>query len=84
MFTQLLTNRYSVNISESNSARAIGQGGVPVLLNTFYDWHRADSKNRHINLRKSILSVLKNVTNLSKYKIVSISDRVISVLRCYL
>ncbi len=52
--------------SESNSARAVGQGGVPVLLNMFLDWHRCDSKNRHVTLRKAILQVLKHVTNLSK------------------
>lgn len=54
------------SVSESNGARAVGQGGVPVLLTMFYDWHRADNKNRHINLRKAILSVLKNLTNLRK------------------
>ncbi|XP_064653277.1 cytosolic carboxypeptidase 1-like isoform X2 [Lineus longissimus] len=50
--------------SKSNSARAVGQGGVPILLTMFYDWHRADTKNRHIALRKSILSVLRHIINL--------------------
>ncbi|XP_013413553.1 cytosolic carboxypeptidase 1 isoform X1 [Lingula anatina] len=50
--------------SKSNSARAIGHGGVPMLLNMFSDWHRGDSKNRHIALRKAVLNVLKHITNL--------------------
>ena len=53
-------------VSESNSARAIGYGGVPVLLQMYCDWHKLDTKNRHVSLRKSILNVLKHVTNLSK------------------
>ena len=65
----VLLNELYLNVSESNAARAIGQGGVPVLLNAFYDWHRVDSKNRHVTLRKSVLSVLKNITNLRKYNI---------------
>jgi len=32
----------------------------------FSDWHKADGKNRHVNLRKAILNVLKHLTNLSK------------------
>ncbi|CAH1796187.1 unnamed protein product [Owenia fusiformis] len=50
--------------SKSNSARAIGHGGVPMLMSSFYDWHKVDTKNRHTNLRKSILNILKHITNL--------------------
>ncbi|XP_074650112.1 cytosolic carboxypeptidase 1-like isoform X2 [Tubulanus polymorphus] len=50
--------------SKSNSARAVGQGGVPILLTMFFEWHRSDTKNRHVNLRKAVLMVLKNITNL--------------------
>jgi len=53
-------------VVESNAARAVGLGGVPVLLTMFNEWHKSDSRNRHIALRKSVLSVLKNVTNLSQ------------------
>ena len=56
----------SLMLSESNSARAIGQGGVPVLLTMFFDWHRLDTKNRHLTLRKAVLHVLKHITNLSR------------------
>ena len=59
--------KHSVRVVESNSARAVGHGGVPILLNMFYDWHRSDAKNRHVALRKAILNVLKHCTNLSKY-----------------
>ena len=53
--------------TESNSARLIGMGGVPLLLTHHSDWHQADSKNRYITLRKAILNTLKNITNLSEY-----------------
>jgi hypothetical protein len=54
-------------VSESNSARAIGQGGVPLLLTMYADWHRMDTKNRHVNIRKAILSTLKHITNLREF-----------------
>lgn len=53
-------------MTESNSARLIGMGGVPLLLTHHSDWHQADSKNRYISLRKAILNTLKNITNLSE------------------
>jgi len=51
---------------ESNAARAVGLGGVPVLLTMFHEWYKSDTRNRHIALRKAVLGVLKNVTNLSE------------------
>jgi hypothetical protein len=45
----------------------VGQGLVPYLLTQFQDWHKLDIKHKRINLRKALLSVLKNITNLSKY-----------------
>ncbi|PIK61389.1 putative cytosolic carboxypeptidase 1 [Apostichopus japonicus] len=53
--------------SKSNSARALGQGGIAILLSLFYEWHRHDTRNRHIGIRKAILGVIKNITNLSEY-----------------
>ncbi|XP_077988802.1 cytosolic carboxypeptidase 1-like isoform X2 [Glandiceps talaboti] len=50
--------------SKSNSARAIGQGGMTTLLTMAFDWHRSDARNKHFNLRKSILVVVKNITML--------------------
>ena len=35
-----------------------------MLIGLYNDWHRFDSANRHINIRKSILGVLKQITNL--------------------
>lgn len=52
---------------ESNSARLIGMGGVPLLLTHHTDWHNGDGKNRYISLRKAVLNTLKNITNLSQY-----------------
>lgn len=63
---------------ESNAARAVGLGGVPVLLTMFSDWHKSDNRNRHIALRKSVLSVLKNVTNLSQSRTI-----VVNCYHCY-
>lgn len=51
----------------SNSARLIGQGGVPFVLTCFTDWQRSDPRNRYVALRKSLLLVLRNVANLSVY-----------------
>ena len=36
-----------------------------MLLSMYSEWHRNDFKNRHLHLRKSILSVLKSLINLS-------------------
>ncbi len=52
---------------ESNAARAVGQGGVSMLLTLMCDWHRNDVRNRHVRIRKAILNTIKNVTALSKY-----------------
>ncbi|XP_033108379.1 cytosolic carboxypeptidase 1-like isoform X2 [Anneissia japonica] len=50
--------------SKSNSARAIGQGGMTVLLSTYMEWHKGDTRQRHVNIRKGILVSLKHVTTL--------------------
>lgn len=57
---------FSVRFTESNSARAIGQNAVPVLIDLFTVWYRTDSKNRHVPLRKAILNVLRLLANLSE------------------
>ena len=46
----------------SNGDRFLG--GVALLIGLYNDWHRFDSANRHINIRKSVLGVLKQITNL--------------------
>ncbi|XP_071965777.1 cytosolic carboxypeptidase 1-like isoform X2 [Antedon mediterranea] len=50
--------------SKSNSARAVGQGGMALLLSTYAEWHKGDTRNRHITIRKGLLVSLKNITAL--------------------
>ncbi|XP_071794248.1 cytosolic carboxypeptidase 1-like [Asterias amurensis] len=50
--------------SKSNAARAVGQGGVSMLLTMMCDWHKNDVRNRHVKIRKAILNTIKNVTAL--------------------
>ncbi|XP_072166605.1 cytosolic carboxypeptidase 1-like [Diadema setosum] len=54
--------------SKSNSARAIGQGGMPILVQAFCEWQKVDVRNRHISVRKGILNVIKNITTLKSGK----------------
>ena len=37
---------------------------VPVLLSVYMDWHRNDTRQRHILIRKGLLACLKNITNI--------------------
>ncbi|KAK3098121.1 hypothetical protein FSP39_016346 [Pinctada imbricata] len=57
----ILTN---LTKSRNNAARTIGGEHVPHLLALYHDWHQIDTKHRYISLRKAILSILKNITNL--------------------
>lgn len=52
--------------SGNNAARTIGGEHVPHLLALYHEWHQLDTKHRHVNLRKAILNILKNITNLRK------------------
>ena len=52
--------------SESNAARVIGQDGMEILMVTLDEWNRIDTKNKHLSLRKAILTCLKHITNLRK------------------
>jgi hypothetical protein len=53
-------------LSGNNAARTIGGEHVPHLLALYHEWHQLDTKHRHVNLRKAILNILKNITNLRK------------------
>jgi len=57
------------------------------LLSMFSEWHKSDNRNRHIALRKSVLSVLKNLTNLSQFLerllFVIIAVKFCSFLHCF-
>ena len=58
---------YLLYIVGNNAARTIGGEYVPHILSLYNDWHQADTKHRHVSIRKGLLNVLKNITNLSKY-----------------
>nr|XP_056704336.1 cytosolic carboxypeptidase 1 isoform X3 [Euleptes europaea] len=49
--------------SKTNARRAVDRGYVHVLLTIYVDWHRHDSRHRHMLIRKGILQSIKNVTN---------------------
>ncbi|GFO08515.1 cytosolic carboxypeptidase 1 [Plakobranchus ocellatus] len=59
-----LENLNNMTKSKSNSARLVGMGGVPQLLALHADWQAMDVKNRFLLIRKSVLNILKNITNL--------------------
>uniref|UniRef100_A0AAY5K5K2 Cytosolic carboxypeptidase 1 n=1 Tax=Esox lucius TaxID=8010 RepID=A0AAY5K5K2_ESOLU len=56
--------RSSVLPSETNARRAVDRAHVPVLLYIYQDWHRNDTRHRHMLIRKGILGCLKNITNI--------------------
>ncbi|XP_019410303.1 PREDICTED: cytosolic carboxypeptidase 1 isoform X1 [Crocodylus porosus] len=50
--------------SKTNARRAVDRGYVQVLLTIYVDWHRHDSRHRHMLIRKGILQCIKSVTNI--------------------
>jgi len=44
---------------ETGAKKAVSQGVMAILLDMFQEWHKTDHRNRHLALRKSILSVIK-------------------------
>ncbi|XP_066500023.1 cytosolic carboxypeptidase 1 isoform X3 [Hoplias malabaricus] len=50
--------------SKMNARRAVDRAYVPSLLAIFQDWHRNDTRHRHMLIRKSILGCIKNITNI--------------------
>ncbi|XP_077673640.1 cytosolic carboxypeptidase 1 isoform X3 [Eretmochelys imbricata] len=50
--------------SKTNARRAVDRGYVHVLLTIYVDWHRHDSRHRHMLIRKGILQCIKSVTNI--------------------
>ena len=57
---------YFVLFPGNNAARTIGGEYVPSIVALYNDWHHADTKHRHVTVRKGLLNILKNITNLSK------------------
>uniref|UniRef100_A0A673C3X3 Cytosolic carboxypeptidase 1 n=1 Tax=Sphaeramia orbicularis TaxID=375764 RepID=A0A673C3X3_9TELE len=50
--------------SKTNARRAVDGGHVPVLLALYLDWHRNDTRHRHMLIRKGLLVSLRNITNI--------------------
>lgn len=50
--------------SKTNAHRSVDAGHVPVLLAIYLDWHRNDTRHRHVLIRKGLLVCLKNITNI--------------------
>lgn len=50
--------------SGMNGRRAVERGYLPTLLAIYQDWHRNDTRHRHVIIRKSILGCIKNITNI--------------------
>uniref|UniRef100_A0A8C5CR55 Cytosolic carboxypeptidase 1 n=1 Tax=Gadus morhua TaxID=8049 RepID=A0A8C5CR55_GADMO len=49
---------------ETNARRAVDRGHVPLLLFAYQDWHRNDTRQRHMLIRKGLLASLRNITNI--------------------
>ncbi|KAM4597564.1 cytosolic carboxypeptidase 1-like isoform 1-T1 [Polymixia lowei] len=50
--------------SKTNARRAVDRAHVPALLAVYQDWHRNDTRQRHMLIRKGLLVCLRNVTNI--------------------
>ncbi|KAM4710064.1 cytosolic carboxypeptidase 1 [Discoglossus pictus] len=50
--------------SKTNARKAVDRGYVLGLLTIYVDWHRHDTRHRHMVIRKGILQCLKSVTNI--------------------
>ncbi|XP_072260180.1 cytosolic carboxypeptidase 1 isoform X2 [Pyxicephalus adspersus] len=50
--------------SKTNARKAVDRGYVNGLLTIYLDWHRHDTRHRHMLIRKGILQCLKNITNI--------------------
>ncbi|TRY99459.1 hypothetical protein DNTS_022999 [Danionella cerebrum] len=50
--------------SGMNARRVVDRGLLSTLLTIYQDWHRNDTRHRHVVIRKSILGCIKNLTNI--------------------
>ncbi|XP_063769851.1 cytosolic carboxypeptidase 1 isoform X1 [Pseudophryne corroboree] len=50
--------------SKTNARKAVDRGYVQGLLTIYVDWHRHDTRHRHMLVRKGILQCLKSITNI--------------------
>uniref|UniRef100_A0A7N9AYP3 tubulin-glutamate carboxypeptidase n=1 Tax=Mastacembelus armatus TaxID=205130 RepID=A0A7N9AYP3_9TELE len=53
-----------LSCTETNARRAVDGGHVPILLAVYLDWHRNDTRHRHMLIRKGLLVCLRNITNI--------------------
>ncbi|XP_044135394.1 cytosolic carboxypeptidase 4 [Bufo gargarizans] len=49
--------------SKSNIRRVVNRGYVCALLRFYQDWHRSDSANHYMPIRRGLLRCLKHITN---------------------
>lgn len=50
--------------SKTNARKAVDRGYVQLLISTYVDWHRHDTRHRHMLIRKGFLQCIKSVTNI--------------------
>ncbi|KAJ8285431.1 hypothetical protein GJAV_G00026720 [Gymnothorax javanicus] len=50
--------------SKTNAQRAVETAYVRALLVLYQDWHRNDTRHRHMLIRKGILGCIRNITNI--------------------
>ncbi|KAJ3604453.1 hypothetical protein NHX12_029193 [Muraenolepis orangiensis] len=50
--------------SKTNARRAVDRGHVSALLAAYKDWHRKDTHNRYMLIRKGLLASLRSITNI--------------------
>ncbi|XP_072006964.1 cytosolic carboxypeptidase 1 isoform X2 [Engystomops pustulosus] len=50
--------------SKTNARKAVDRGYIQGLLTNYLDWHRHDTRHRHMLIRKGILLCLKSITNI--------------------
>ena len=52
----------TVCVIETNAVKVCGNSGVKFLVTMVSQWHRNDKDNRHIAIRRSLLTILKHTT----------------------
>ncbi|XP_060927657.1 cytosolic carboxypeptidase 1 isoform X2 [Limanda limanda] len=50
--------------SKTNARRAVDGRHVPALLTLYLDWHRNDTRHRHMLIRKGFLVCIRNIINI--------------------
>uniref|UniRef100_A0A8C8R814 tubulin-glutamate carboxypeptidase n=1 Tax=Pelusios castaneus TaxID=367368 RepID=A0A8C8R814_9SAUR len=66
--------------SKSNSRRADNRGYLCELLRLYQDWHRWDTSNKYIHIRRGLLLCLKRITNIQSARETFLSARGMEIL----